>query len=137
MDKASWVLAQEFPGSLRQQALDHDVRRTTLQYRARGRQSRKEKDDGQLYLYLWEEKALAKLLAHQDALGCSVRVGYIRSIAFDIACQREPSNRPRNPPYKGWPQAFYKRHLELTASKQQHWTGNGSTYMTRLNTGSK
>jgi hypothetical protein len=30
MDKASWVLAQELPGSLRQQALENDVRRTTL-----------------------------------------------------------------------------------------------------------
>jgi hypothetical protein len=30
MDKASWVLAQELPGLLRQQALENDVRRTTL-----------------------------------------------------------------------------------------------------------
>jgi hypothetical protein len=117
MDKASWVLAQEFPDSLRQQALDNDVRRTTLQYRARGRQSRKEKDDLQLYLHSWEEKALSRFLAHQDALGRSVRVGYLRSMAFGIACQREPGNRPNTPLYKGWPQAFYKRHPELIASK--------------------
>jgi hypothetical protein len=43
MDKASWVLAQEFPGSFRQQALDNDVRRTTLQYRARGREFQERK----------------------------------------------------------------------------------------------
>jgi hypothetical protein len=52
-------------------------------------------------------------------LGRSVRVGYLRSMAFGIACQRGPGNRPNNPPYKGWSQAFYKRHPELIASKQQ------------------
>lgn len=119
MDKASWVLAQKSSDSLRKQALDNDIARSTLQHRASGRQSRKAKDDGQLYLYPWEEKALANFLAHQDALGRSIRVGYIRSIAFGIACQREPGKRPSNPPYKGWPQAFYKRHPDLVASKQQ------------------
>ncbi|KYG40467.1 hypothetical protein M433DRAFT_160373 [Acidomyces richmondensis BFW] len=59
MDKVSWVLAQQVSGSLRQQALDNDVRRITLQYRARGRQSRKEKDDGQLYLYHGKRKPLS------------------------------------------------------------------------------
>jgi hypothetical protein len=75
--------------------------------------------DGQLYLYPWEEKALAKFLAHQDTLGRSVRVGYIRSIAFSLASRRDPDKRPSKPPYKNWPQFFYERHPELTASKQQ------------------
>ena len=119
MDKANWVLAQGSSDSLRKQALDNGVCRTTLQHRARGRQSRKDKDDGQLYLYPWEEKALAKFLAHQDALGRSVRVGYIRSIAFSLACERDPKDRPSKPPHKNWPQFFYERHAELTASKQQ------------------
>ena len=119
MDKANWVLAQRSTDSLRKQALDNDVPRTTLQHRAGGRQSRKDKDDGQLYLYPWEEKALAIFLAHQDALGRSVRVGYIRSIAFSLASRRDPDKRPSKPPYKNWPQFFYERHPELTASKQQ------------------
>lgn len=119
MDKANWVLAQGSTDSLRKQALDNDVPRTTLQHRAGGRQSRKDKDDGQLYLYPWEEKALAIFLAHQDALGRSVRVGYIRSIAFSLASRRDPDKRPSKPPYKNWPQFFYERHPELTASKQQ------------------
>ncbi|OCK75827.1 hypothetical protein K432DRAFT_408679 [Lepidopterella palustris CBS 459.81] len=119
MDKASWVLAQGSSDSLCKQALYNNVCRTTLQHRARGRQSKKDKDDGQLYLYPWEEKALVKFLAHQDALGRSVRVGYIRSIAFSLACQRDPDNRSSKPPYKNWPQFFYESHAELTASKQQ------------------
>jgi hypothetical protein len=64
-------------------------------------------------------EALATFLAHQDALGRSVRVGYIRKIAFDLACQRDSDDRPSNLPYKGWPQAFYKRRPELDVSKQQ------------------
>ena len=120
MDKASWVLTQRFSDSLRKQALDNDVRRTTLQHRAAGRPSKDKADEGKRYLYPWEEKALATFLAHQDALGRSVRVGYIRKMAFNLACQREdPDDRPSDPPYKGWPQAFYKRRPELDVSKQQ------------------
>ncbi|TVY89412.1 hypothetical protein LAWI1_G008442 [Lachnellula willkommii] len=119
-DKASWVLAQRFSDSLRKQALDNDVRRTTLQHRAAGRPSKDKADEGKLYLYPWEEKSLATFLAHQDALGRSVRVGYIRKMAFNLACQREdPDDRPSDLPYKGWPQAFHKRRPELDASKQQ------------------
>jgi hypothetical protein len=76
-----------------------------------------EKAQSQQYLYPWEAKALIKFLVQQDALGRPVRIKYIRSIAFNLACQRPPADRPSNPPYKNWPQSFYKRHPELKASK--------------------
>lgn len=66
-----------------------------------------------LYLYLWEEKALAKFLSHQDARGRSVRVGYICSIAFGVTCQREPGNRPSNPPLKAGRRPFTNAILDL------------------------
>ena len=110
---------------MRKQALDNDVPHTTLQHRVGGRQSRKDKDDGQLYLYPWEEKALAKLLAHQDALGRSVRVGYIRSIAFgsesqavgQVILRAEAGHRP-----------FMNAILNLPRANSKRWIGGGSTY---------
>ena len=120
-DRGSEVLAQGLPQGLPKsfRALaDHsDVPRTTLQHRSRGRRSKAEKDQSQLYLYPWEEKALVKFLVRQDALGRSVRIKHILSIAFSLARQRPPEDRPSKPPYKNWPQYFYKRHPVLTASK--------------------
>ena len=121
MDKSSQVLAQGLPEGVRKsfRALaDHsDVPRTTLQHRARGRRSREEKAQSQHYLYPWEAKALVKFLVQQDALGRSVRIKYIRPIAFGLARQRPPKDRPSKSPSKNWPQSFYKRHPELRASK--------------------
>lgn len=77
MDKASQVLAQGSSDSLRKQALDNGVHRTTLQHRACGRRSKEQKAQSQLYLYPWEEKALVRFLVHQDALGWSVRVKHV------------------------------------------------------------
>jgi hypothetical protein len=70
-------------------------------------------------LALLLNNALAKFLAHPDALRRSARVKYIRLIAFNLTCQRGPDDRPSVLPYKGWPQAFYKRCPELDVSKQQ------------------
>jgi hypothetical protein len=130
MDKASQVLAQGLleglPKSFRALADHSDVPRTTLQHRARGQRSNEEKAQSQLYLYPWEEKALVKFLVHQDALGRSVRIKYIRSIAFSLARQRPPGDRPSKLPYKNWPQFFYKRHPVLTASKNSHFRRNGN-----------
>ena len=121
MDKPSQVLTQGLPEGVRKsfRALaDHsDVPRTTLQHRARGRQSREEKAQSQHYLYQWEAKALVKFLVQQDALGRSVRIKYLRPIAFGLARQRPPKDRSSKSPSKNWPQSFYKRHPELRASK--------------------
>ena len=119
MDRASQVLAQGSSDSLRKQALDNDVPRTTLQHRARGRPSKQEKAQNQQYLYPWEEKALVDFLSHQDALGRAVRVKHVCSIAFSLASQRDPCDRPNNPPNKNWPQALYLRSSKLAASRQQ------------------
>jgi hypothetical protein len=94
-----------------------DVPRTTLQHRARGRCSKKEKDNGQGYLYFWEEKALVRFVVQQDALGRSIRMKYLHLIAFSLASQRPPADRPNKAPYRNWPQEFYKRRAELRASK--------------------
>ncbi|KAF2228464.1 hypothetical protein EV356DRAFT_436515, partial [Viridothelium virens] len=88
-DRASQLLAQGVPHGLPKsyRALaDHgDVPRTTLQYHARGRRSKEEKAQSQLYLFPWEEKALVEFLVHQDALGHSVQVKHLCSIAFGLA----------------------------------------------------
>lgn len=53
----------------------------------------------------------------QDALGRSVRIKYVGSIAFSLAHRRPPTDRPRKAPRRNWPQSFYKRHPELKVSK--------------------
>ncbi|KAH9867748.1 hypothetical protein J1614_008185 [Plenodomus biglobosus] len=120
MDRASQALAlgvpHGVPNSFRALADHHGVPRTTLQHRKRKRQSIEEKAQSQQYLYPWEEKALAKLIIRQDALGRPVRIKYIGSIAFSLARRGEPVNWPSKPPGKNWPQLFYKRHPELKPS---------------------
>jgi hypothetical protein len=141
MDKASRVLAQGVPPGVRRsfRALaDHgDVARTTLHHRARGRRSIEEKAQSQHYHYPWEEKALVKFLVQQDALGRSVRIKYVGSIAFSLACQRPPTDRPRKPPGRKWPQSFYKRHPELKARKSGALDWNRYDIYERLYTGLK
>jgi hypothetical protein len=129
-DRASQALAQGVPPgvpkSFRSLADHSDIPRTTLQHRARGRRSLKEKAQSQQYLYQWEEKALVKFLVQQDALGRPVRVKYLRSIALNLARQRT-SNKRNPPPGKNWPQLFYKRHAEvLQASK--NWALDWNRY---------
>lgn len=123
-DRASQVLAQErpagVPNSLRALADYADVPRTTLQHRARGRRSLEAKAASQHYLRAAEEKALVNYLIQQDALGFSVRIKYVPSIAFGLACKRCTADRPKKPPGKNWVQFFYKRHAdELKPSKSR------------------
>jgi hypothetical protein len=121
MDRASQALALGVPPgvsrSIRALADYHNVPRTTVQHRKSGRPPPDEKAQSQQYLYPWEEKALVKFAVHQDALGHPIRIKYLRSIAFGLACRRVPADRPSKPPGKNWPQSFYKRHPDLTASK--------------------
>ena len=121
MDGASQALAlgvpPGVPKSFRALADYRGVARTTLQHRNRGRQSLEEKAQNQQYLHPWEEKAIAKFVARQDALGRPIRIKYLGSIAFSLARRRAPANRLCKPPGKNWPQSFYKRHPDLKASK--------------------
>ena len=123
-DRASEVLAEgRLSGRTRSyRALaDHgDVPRTTLQHRARGRRSLRDKAQSQQYLTVAEEKAVINFLVQQDHLGRPVRIKYVPSIAFGIASQRPASRRPRKPPGKNWTQLFRKRHADvLKASKSR------------------
>jgi len=121
MGRASQALVSGVPHGvpkLFRALADHrGVPRTTLQHRNRGRQSIEEKAQSQQYLYPWEEKALNRFIARQDAVGRPVRIKYIGSIAFSLARRREPADRPSKPPGKNWPQSFYKRHPDIKPSK--------------------
>ena len=97
MDRASQALALGVPPgvsrSLRALADYHNVPRTSLQHRRSGRPPPDEKAQSQQYLYPWEEKALAKFAVHQDALRYPIRIKYLRSIAFGLACRRVPAGQ--------------------------------------------
>lgn len=117
MDRASQALARGVPPGVRKsfRALaDHsNVPRTTLQHREAGRKSMKEKAESQLYLRPWEEKAFVNWLKQQDELGQSVRIKYLSSMAFKLACRRPlPADRPTKPPCRNWTQLFSKRYAE-------------------------
>ena len=123
-DPATEALAEGLPPgmlkSFRALADHSEVPRTTLQHRARGRQSLKEKAQKQQYLYPWEEKALVKFIIQQDEIGRPVRIKYVPSIAFSIACHRPEPDRPFKAPGKNWTQFFCKRHADaLKASKSR------------------
>jgi hypothetical protein len=50
------------------------------------------------------------------------------SLAFSIARQRLPANRPSKPPGKNWPRAFEKRNNQLQAKKVRSidWKRHGN-----------
>jgi hypothetical protein len=99
------------------------VPRTTLWNRAHGRPSIKEKAASQQYLTPAEEKALVEYLLRMASYGFPLPVKYLRSLALIIALQRSSVfQAPINdgtikPPGKNWPQAFYKRHPELSPKR--------------------
>jgi hypothetical protein len=109
-DRASQVLAQGcptgVPKSFRALADHGDALRTTLQHRARGRQSLQDKAQSQQCLRPWEEKALVKFLIQQDALGRPVRIKYIPSVALSPARRRPPADRPKQTAWKELGLAF-------------------------------
>jgi hypothetical protein len=102
MDKASQVLGQGVPPGvprLYRALVDYsNVPRSTLYHRARGRRSMEEKAQSQQYLTLWEEDVLIKYLLQMSNLGQLVRIKYIPTLAFRIACHRPTTYRPLKPP---------------------------------------
>ena len=103
-DRATEALAEGVPPgtltSFRALADHSEVPRTTLQHRARGRPSLKDKAQNQQYLSTYEEKALVTFILQQDALGRPVRIKYVPSIAFSLARHRPAPDRPCKPPGK-------------------------------------
>jgi hypothetical protein len=80
MDRASQVLAQGLafgvPRTYAALAEHGEVALFTLHHRARGRRSRKEKDQSQQYLTPSEEKAVVKFLLQMSDLRQPVRIKY-------------------------------------------------------------
>jgi hypothetical protein len=90
-DRASKALAEaSLPGE--PQTYDARSKRsvvplTTLYYCNHGRRSKEEKAQSQQYLTRPEEKALEKYLKLMADIGNPVRIKYLPSLAFCIACQ--------------------------------------------------
>jgi hypothetical protein len=60
--------------------------------------------------------------------GKPIRIKFIRSLAFSIACQRSPAKRPTKPPGKNWPRGFEARHPNLKARRVRpiDWKRHGN-----------
>ena len=52
-----------------------------------------------------------------STLGTPIRIKYIPSIAFTVACGRPEPDRPLRPPGKNWAKSLEKRHPEIKARK--------------------
>jgi hypothetical protein len=120
MDRASQVLANELPPSVRNtyrsRAEHGEVPYTTLYYRALGRRLKEEKDQSQQYLTPCEENAVVRFLLQMSNLVQPVRIKYIPLLAFSIACQRSTTtDKLPQPLGKNWARAFAKRYLEVKA----------------------
>jgi hypothetical protein len=141
IDRASQALAEGLPEgvsrSFRALADHSDVARTTLQHRARGRRSKEQKAKDQQYLYPWEEKALAKFLIQQDALGRLVRIKHVRSIA-SVSLASGPQQTDHASLHIGIGLSFFANVIQNSLQvKAGRWTGTVTTYVTRSCTGSK
>jgi hypothetical protein len=121
MDRASRVLADaaytDETRSYRAQAERGGVPHTTLHHRHRGRASKETKAQRQQYLTPEEEKAMVKFLLLMSSLGHPVRIKFIPSLAFSIACRRSTAVKSIKPPGKNWAQAFERRHTILKARR--------------------
>ncbi|PVH73100.1 hypothetical protein DL98DRAFT_431862, partial [Cadophora sp. DSE1049] len=69
------------------------------------------------YLTLSEEKALEKYFKGISDLGNPMRIKFVPSLAFTIACQRSTIKKPINLPGKNWAQGFVRRHPALKSQK--------------------
>ena len=78
---------------------------STVYYRDYRRPFIEAKAKGQLYLTPSEEKALERYLKLITDLRNPVRINYLPSLAFSIACQRS-TNKATKLPGKNWPQGL-------------------------------
>ncbi|KAJ5882704.1 uncharacterized protein N7473_011138 [Penicillium subrubescens] len=94
---------------------------STLRDRDNGRISRKERAVDQQYLTPQEEKSLLEYVLRLSKNGYPLPVKFLRALAWEIARRRSSAmpvpvaDEDTRPPGKNWPQAFYKRHPELTS----------------------
>jgi len=120
-DRASQALAEGVPPGLPRtfdaMSKRSNVPLSTLHHRAHGRPSIEEKARNQQYLTPCEEKAVVEFMLQMDDLGQPVRIKYLPQLAFSITRRRPMADRPSKPPGRNWPQAFQKRHPELTARR--------------------
>ncbi|KAF2625003.1 hypothetical protein BU25DRAFT_302647, partial [Macroventuria anomochaeta] len=116
MDPASRALAQALPAGVADT------------YANRSEYGNAPLSTSQQYLTRDEEKALVRFLLLKSSLGQPVRIKFVRSLAFSIARQRLPTNRPSKPPGKNWPRAFEKRNTQLQAKKVRSidWKRHGN-----------
>jgi hypothetical protein len=70
-----------------------DIPLSTLHHRAHGRRSKEQKVRSQQHLTPSEEKALVKFLLQMSDLGSPVRIKFLPSLAFNIACHRSAIKR--------------------------------------------
>ena len=122
MDPASQALAEAFSSNQRETyrtiAEKSNVPRSTLHRRKHGGTSKETKAQRQQYLTVEEEKALVLFLLLTSSFGQPVRIKYVPTLAFSIACRRSTTtNKPIKPPGKNWARAFEKRHPELKARR--------------------
>lgn len=94
-----------------------NVPRSTLHRRKHGGMSRAARGHLQQYLTVEEEKALVIFLLLMSRFGQPVRIKYIPTLAFSIACRRSTTNKPVKPPGKNWARSFEKRHPELRSRR--------------------
>ncbi|KAJ5875034.1 uncharacterized protein N7473_013147 [Penicillium subrubescens] len=94
---------------------------STLRDRDHGRISKKERLWNSNTLLPQEEKSLLEYVLRLSKNGYPLPVKFLRALAREIARRRSShmpipvANEDTRPPGKNWPQAFYKRHPELTS----------------------
>jgi len=122
------------PQSYRALADHSGVPRSTLHYRAHGRQSIEAKGQSQQYLTPAEERALVDFLLLMSMLGMPVRIKHVPSIAFSATRHRTAEDRPSKPPGKNWAKALESRHPELKARrvKALDWNRHDSNIYTKI-----
>ena len=87
-----------------------------LCHRKHGRRSKEALAQSRQCLTPEEETTLFKFVLLMSSLGHSVRIKFIRSLAFRIVLRR-PTNRPLKPTGPNWPKAFERRHIGLGARR--------------------
>ncbi|PSN58835.1 hypothetical protein BS50DRAFT_445619, partial [Corynespora cassiicola Philippines] len=137
-DRESLVLSQDVPPGIRRSyraRADHGgVAASTLNHRALGRRSMKEKAQRQQYLTPWEEEALVKFLLQMANLGYPVRVKFIPFLAYRLTLHRPPSDRPPKPPHPNWTIHFRNRHPAIKAKmvKALDWNRHEKNIYTKV-----
>jgi hypothetical protein len=96
---------------------------STKWHRAHGRSTREQSAAGRQLLTPPEEKSLVEYVLRMSRNGYPLQVKHLRRLASVLLSQRAESRdavyapAERTLPGKNWPQAFYKRHPELTSRR--------------------